>query len=108
MRVDGHGQLTECRIEYHVGGLAADAGQCFQLFAGLWDLAGVTLDQQTAGFDHVFRFAVVQPDGLDVLRQPFDTQGMHRCRGIGDREKPGCGLVDADIGGLRRENHGNQ
>ncbi|MNR29644.1 hypothetical protein D3C85_1470430 [compost metagenome] len=74
----------------------------------MWHFTGVTLDQQAAGFDHVFRFAVVQADGLDVLRQPLYTQGMDRCRGIGDREQPGCGFVDADIGRLRRENHGNQ
>ncbi|MCY1401906.1 hypothetical protein D9M71_170330 [compost metagenome] len=108
MRVDSHGQLTECRIEYHIGGFAADAGQGFQLFAGLRHFAGMALDQQAAGFDHVFRFAVVQADGLDVLRQSLDTQGMDRCRGIGDREQFGGGLVDADVGRLRRENHGNQ
>ena len=38
MRVDGHGQLTECGIEYHIGGFAADTGQRLQLFAGLLSL----------------------------------------------------------------------
>ncbi|MNF78747.1 hypothetical protein D3C84_609400 [compost metagenome] len=106
--VHGHRQLAECSIEHNVGGLATNARQGFQFFAGLRHFTGMTLNQQAAGLDHVFCLAVVQADGLDVFRQSFDPQGMNRRRSIGNRKQFCRGLVHADIGRLRGKNHRNQ
>src|SRR5690606_30820885 len=108
MGIHRHGELSKRRVEYHVGGLAADAGQGFKVFAVVRDLTAVLLDQDAAGLDDVLRLASVQADGLDVLRQPLDAQRIDRFRRVGDRVQLGGGLVDADIGGLRREDHCNQ
>src|SRR6056297_159329 len=45
MRIHGHGRLTEGGIEYHVGGLPADAGQGLELGPGPGDLAVMLVDQ---------------------------------------------------------------
>src|SRR5690606_25534292 len=71
-------------------------------------LAVVLLDQDAAGLDDILRLAVVQPDGLDVLTQALDAQGMNRLRGVGHGKQSVGGLVYADVGGLGREDHGNQ
>ena len=45
MRVDRHGRLAEGDIEHDIGGLAADAGQRFQLLARARHLATMLGDQ---------------------------------------------------------------
>ena len=47
VRVHRHGRLAEGGVQHHVGGLAADAGQAFQFFAGSGYFAVVILHQQT-------------------------------------------------------------
>jgi len=78
------------------------------VFAVVRHLAAVLLDQDAAGLDDVLRLASVQADGLDVLRKPLDAQRVDRLRRVGDRVELGRGLVDADIGGLRRKDHCDQ
>lgn len=78
MRVHRHGQLPEGGVEHHVGGLAANPGQGFEVLAVVGDLAAVLFDEDAAGFDDVLRLAVVEADGLDVLRQPLDAEGVDR------------------------------
>ncbi len=63
--------------------------------------------QDAAGFDDVFRFAVKQADSLDIRFHPIHPQRQHRCGRIGHRIEFGCRFVDADIGGLRRKQSGN-
>ncbi|MNF83553.1 hypothetical protein D3C84_658780 [compost metagenome] len=108
MRVHGHGQLAERSIEHHVGSLAADTRQRFQLFTGLRHFPAMAFHQQAAGFDYIFCLAVEQADGLDVLGQTFHAQGVNRLRRIGHRVEFCGGFIDADIGRLCRENHRDQ
>ena len=108
MCVDRHGRLAKGGIEHHVGGLAADAGQRLERFAGLRNIAGMPFDQQSTGFNDILRLAVVQADGLDELAQSVHAQCMYRLRGIGNRKQAGSGLVDAYIGRLRRQYDRNQ
>lgn len=98
MRVDRHGQLPESGVEHHVGGFSADARQRFEFFAGLRDFAVMTLDQQAASLDDILGFAVIEADGLDVLRQTLDTQCVNRRRRVGHRKQFGRRLVDPDVG----------
>ncbi|MCY1294272.1 hypothetical protein D9M70_435630 [compost metagenome] len=108
VRIDRNGGLAERRIEDHVGGLAAHARQRFQRFAVGRDLAAVPLDQHAAGLDHMLGLGLVQADGLDVFAQPGLAEVQHLLRRVRDREQPARGLVDADVGGLRRQQHGDQ
>ena len=48
VRVDRKGLLAERGVEHDVGGLAADAGQLLELFAGARDLAAMLVDQRLA------------------------------------------------------------
>lgn len=92
MRVHRHGELVESGVEHDVGGLAADAGQGFQVLAIVRHLAAMPFDEQTAGFDDVFRLGRVQADGLDVSAQAFVAQGIDGLRRVGDWKEPGGGL----------------
>ena len=52
--------------------------------------------------------AAEQADGLDVLDQAGLAELQHARRAGCDGEQPARRLVDADIGGLRRQQHGGQ
>jgi hypothetical protein len=67
MGVDRHGRLAKGHRQHHVGGLAADAGQGDQLFAGARHLAAEFGDQLFAECDDVLRLVAVKPDGLDIF-----------------------------------------
>ena len=108
MGVHRHGGLTEGDVEYHIGSLAAHAGQGLQRFAGTGYFAAVQLHQHAAGFHQVLGFAAVQTNGFDIALQPFQTQIENRLRRVGHRKQLARGLVDAHIGGLRRQQHGGQ
>ncbi|MNN64222.1 hypothetical protein D3C81_1796530 [compost metagenome] len=108
MGVDGHGQLSERRVQHHICSLSADSWQCLKLFPGLRHLTAMQLHQHAAGLDDILRLAVVQTDSLDVLGQALDAERMNRRRGVGYREQLGRGFIDADIGRLRREDHCDQ
>ncbi|VXA85183.1 hypothetical protein AERO8C_20333 [Aeromonas veronii] len=108
MGIDGDGGPAKGGVEYHVGGLAADAGQGFQRFAILRHLAAVALQQDGAGLDDVLGLGVEEANGLDVLLEPVHPEIQHCLRGVGHRIELVGRLVDADIGRLRREQHSNQ
>src|SRR5690606_17270854 len=64
--------------------------------------------QQAAGSDNVFRLAVEQADGFNILLQAALPELEDGGRGVGDRKQFGGSLVDAHIGGLRRKHYRNQ
>ena len=106
--VDGHHGLAEGGVEDDVGGFAADAGQRFEFFARLRHLASVFFQKDAAGFDDVFGLGFVKADGLRVFHHAFQPQIKHGLRRGRGGKQAGGGLVDAFVGGLRRQQHGNQ
>ena len=105
VRVDRHRGLAESDVEHDVGGLAADAGQCFERHAVAGHPAAVPRDQQAAGFEQVLRLGAVEADRADVRGEAVLAEREHLGRRVGDGEQPPRRLVDADIGRLRREQH---
>src|SRR5690625_375316 len=108
VRVHGNGRFAEGGVEDHVGGLAADAGQRLQFLARARNLAAVVFDQDAAGGDDVFGLVVVQADGVDVALESVFAQVEDGPGGAGHREQLARGLVDADVGCLRGQGHGDQ
>ena len=81
--------------------------------AELLDKKGATLgyvdnDQEAGELDDVLRLGLVQADGLDVIAQTRFAECEDRGRRVGDRPQLRGRLVDADVGGLRRQHHGDQ
>ncbi|GIX38636.1 MAG: hypothetical protein KatS3mg127_1875 [Silanimonas sp.] len=102
------GRFAKSSVQYHVGGLAAHAGQGLQRFAVARYLAAVSFQQQSAGGDQVRCLGVVKTDGVDVGLQAGLAEGEDAGRRIGHREQSARGLVHAHVGGLRREHHRHQ
>lgn len=71
VRVHGDGRPAKGGIQHHVGGFTAHAGQRLQRCSVFRHLAIVLLQQDAAGFDDVFRFAVKQADSLDIRFYPI-------------------------------------
>lgn len=71
VRVHGDGRPAKGGIQHHVGGFTAHAGQRLQRRSVFRHLAIVLLQQDAAGFDDVFRFAVKQADSLDIRFYPI-------------------------------------
>src|SRR5688500_16295923 len=67
MSVDRDRRFPERDVQHDVRGLAADAGQLLERFAGSRNLATVLEEQHAARLDDVLRFHAKKPDGLDVL-----------------------------------------
>ncbi len=107
MRVHREGFLPEPAIEHDIGGLAAHTGQADEILARVGHLAVILVDQQLAERDHVLGLGVEQADGLDVLLQPLFAQFEHLPGRFDCSEERARGLVDADIGRLRRQRHGH-
>src|SRR6266567_5566464 len=95
-------------VEHDVGGLAAGAGQRFNFSAGTRHLAAELGNQLFRERDDVLRLGAVEPDGLDVVAQPFLAERQHLLRRIGNLEQLSCRLVDASVGRLRRQNDRDQ
>lgn len=106
--IHGDSGVAEGGIENDVGRFPADTRQFFQGFPAFGDPAAVSPGQDMAGLDDVFGFRIVQADGFDVLLQPLCAHPDKLFRRIGHPEQVFRGLVDADIRGLRRQDHGNQ
>ncbi len=106
--VHRHGGLAEGGVEHHVGGLASHAGQGFEIPAVVRHLAAELLDEDAAGLDDVLRLVVEQADGLDVLLQPLFAQFEDGLGRVGHGEEPFGGFVHAHVGGLRREDDGDE
>lgn len=73
-RKRGH---AESHRHHHIGGLAADAGQRHQLFAGLRHLTAEIVDQHLRQGNDVFGLVAVKPDGLDMADQIFLAERQH-------------------------------
>jgi len=108
VRVHRHGRFSKRRVEHHIGGFAADAGQGFEGFARAGHLPAVLFHQNPAGFHQVLGFAAVQANGLDVALQTCQAQVQDLLRRTRHREEFARGLVHAHIRGLGRQQHGGQ
>nr|GEU28069.1 hypothetical protein [Tanacetum cinerariifolium] len=108
MRVHRHGRFAERRVQHHVGGLAAHARQCFQRLAVARHVATVQVHQHAAGGHHILALVLVQADGLDIRLEFFLAQVENGLRRVGHRVQLARGLVDAHVGRLRRQQHGDQ
>lgn len=101
-RLRGH---TPPHIQNHIGRLAPDPGKRLKRRAGIWNDTAIILDQNAAELDDVLGLLPIQTDGLDVFNQTLFTKRKHLFRRIRDLEQRTCRLVDANIGGLRRQCH---
>src|SRR6202140_506643 len=108
VRVHRHGVFAVRHVEHDVGGLAAGARQRFQLRAGARHLAAELRDQLFRQRDNVLRLVAVEPDGLDVIAQPFLAEREHLLRRVGNLKQRPRRLVDAGVGGLCRQHHRDQ
>ncbi len=107
MRVHGLRRLPPPHVQHHVGRLAPHTRQRLQRRAGIWHLAAIVIDQNTAQLDDVLCLLAEQADRLDVLDQPLFTQIQHLLRGVCNFEQIPRRLVDARIGRLCRQRHGH-
>ena len=108
VRIDRERLFIEGGVEDDIGGLSADARQFLQLFASAWDLAPMIADQCLRQGDDVLRLRVEQPDRLDRLAQPFLAQRDHLLgRFHALEQRPGRD-IDARVGRLRRQHHGDE
>ena len=108
VRVDRQRRLAERHVEDHVGRLAAHAGQGLQRGAVARHLAAVLLDQEAAGLEQVLGLRAVQADRAHVRLDALGAQRQHALRRGRRDEQRARGLVDADVGGLRRQQHRGQ
>jgi hypothetical protein len=106
--VDRERLLAPGGVEHDVGGLAADAGQRFELAARARDLAAMLFDQRVAERDDVLRLGVEQADGPDRIAQRILPEIDHLPRAPDPLEQRARRDVDADVGGLRRQDHRDQ
>lgn len=103
VRVDREGLGPKGDVHHDIGGLATDTGQGFERVAVGGNLAAINVDQALRQGDHVLGLGVEQADRLDMLFQSVLAERNH-LRGRFDLfEQPPRRLVDADIGGLRRQ-----
>ena len=107
MRIDRDGRFAKGFIHDHIGGLAADPGKAFQFFAGLGHLAVELLNQHLGERNDVLRLVAIEPDGFDMIAQLGFAELYHLFWCIDFLEKVLRGLVDPDIGGLRRQRDGD-
>jgi hypothetical protein len=108
VRVDRERLLAEGGVEHNIGGLPADAGEGLQLFAGVRDLAAMTVDQGLAERDHVLRLGVEQADRLDRVAELFFPELNHLPGSSDAGEQRPAGNVDAGVRRLRREHDRDQ
>ena len=106
--VDSNGGMPEGCVKHHIGCFSAHARKRFECCSGLWHFAIILADQDIAGLDDVLGLGVKKADGLDVPLESFKPQRLDCRWRVGDRVKPCCRLVDADIRGLSRKNDGDQ
>jgi hypothetical protein len=106
--VDREGLGPERAVHDDVGGLAPDPGQGLERLEIGRHLAAVALDQRLRQGDDVLRLGVEQADRPDVPLQPFLAQLDHRRRRRHRLEQSAGGEVDARVGGLGGQDHGDE
>ena len=108
MGVYCHGWLSKCSIQHHICCFTAYAWQRFKLLTCFGYLSLVLINQNLAGFNHIFSLGIIEPNGLDICLESLDTKIKDGLGCICHRiEFIGC-LIDADIGCLCRKHHRNQ
>src|ERR1700733_15333618 len=100
--VDGQRRLAEDGVEHHIGSLAANTRQGFQLLTDAGGLTAVLFDDGARKSNDVFCLGPIEPDRLDQIGNLLDAESRHLLRGIGDGEQRRCGFVHARVGRLRR------
>jgi hypothetical protein len=108
VRVDGERRRAEKFGHDHVGGLAADAGQGFQLFARARHLAAVTVPNQLCQLDDALALRRGESDAPDQFQHAFRPEPKRvlrtKARVVGVLHAG----VDHLVGGLRRQDHRDQ
>ena len=108
MRVYGKRRLAKCHVENDVCSLAPNPRQRLKRLPTPRHLTLMHLGQHLTGTDQVSRLVAIQANGANRLRQLCFTQGEHGRRGAGDSKQAARGLVHSGIGGLCREQYGDQ
>ena len=106
--VDGEGFLTERSVENDVGGLAADARKCLEVFSISGHLGTEAVDQGLREGNDVFGLGVEQTDGFDRVSERFFAQIEHLPRRFDPFEEVARRKVDAGVGRLGRQNDRDQ
>ena len=101
--------FAESHVDHDARGLAPDARQGLQDLDGVRHLAAELLDQPPRQRDDVLRLGVEEVQRPDVLAHPLLAERRASCCGVSAMAKQAPRrLVDADIGRLRREHHGDE
>ncbi|MEN9681785.1 MAG: hypothetical protein RLZZ627_1678 [Pseudomonadota bacterium] len=106
--VDRNGGLTKGGVQDHIGGFSSNTRESLQSGPISGNFPIMFSHQLLTKGDDVFRLAVKQANGADKRAESCFPQTKNRLWRIGRGKKDPCGLVDAFIGRLCRENHGNQ
>src|SRR3984893_4960318 len=103
MRVDGDRRRAESNVHDDIRGLAAYSGERFERLAAVRHLATEILDEPPRQGDHVFCLGAVEANRFDYVLELFFAERRHFGWASSHREKRGRGLVDAEVGRLRRK-----
>ncbi len=108
MGIDRHRRLPESDVEDDIGGLAPDPGQRLEGGAIAGHDAAMALDEQPRELGEMARLGLPEPDRTDERGDALGAERRHRPRiGGGGEQRRGC-AVDRGVGGLRRQNDGDQ
>ena len=106
--VDREGLGAERGVHHDIGGLAADAGQGGERIAVAGNRAAELLDEDPRQPDDVLRLGIEQADALDVLLERVLAERDHLRGRLDLLEQRARRLVDAGVGRLRRQHHGDE
>ena len=107
MGIDGLRRHPPPHVQYHIGGLAAHAGEGLQSGTGIGHDTIIFVDQNLTHFDDVLGLLAEQANCLDVLGQTLDPKIEHLLWRISDLEECARGFVYTSVSGLRRQCDGN-
>lgn len=107
MRIDRERLGPERCVHHHIRSLSPDTRQSFKRGPVGGHLAAMFAHQNLGQRNYVFRLAVEQSNGVDMLLQRVFTQSHHLSWRIYLRKQCARRLVDPDISRLRRAHHRN-
>ncbi len=108
VRVHGDARHSERIAQDDIRGLATDAGQRDQVLQAARHLAAEVVAQGRGQAEQRFRLGPEETRGPDQLLQRLGVRRRHVLRRRVGGEEGGGGLVDPQVGGLSRENRGDQ
>ena len=108
MCIHGNRRFAERRIENDIRRFSANPRKSLEGLTGTRHFAIVFVEQDATGLDYVFGLTVEETDGAYVLLQALDAMVVDCLWCVGNRVELTRGLVDPDIGGLGRQNHGDE